>query len=103
MTVALSECSGSDGIITVDDLPKEIVEENGTDATNAKFISMVSELSIRDAREAFEREYFVEQLKKFSGNISQTAKFVGMERSALHRKLRSLNIVESKLFKFQEA
>jgi two-component system nitrogen regulation response regulator NtrX len=103
MTVALSDGGGSDGIITVDDLPKEIVEENGTETTNTKFISMVSELSIRDAREAFEREYFVEQLRKFSGNISQTAKFVGMERSALHRKLRSLNIVESKLFKFQEA
>jgi two-component system nitrogen regulation response regulator NtrX len=47
---------------------------------------------LRDARELFERDYLVEQLSRFKGNISKTAQFVGMERSALHRKLRSLNI-----------
>jgi len=47
---------------------------------------------LRDAREIFERDYLVAQLTRFKGNISKTAQFVGMERSALHRKLRSLNI-----------
>ncbi|MDR1365196.1 MAG: sigma-54 dependent transcriptional regulator [Holosporales bacterium] len=103
MTVALSGSDSSRGVITLNDLPKEIMEEDVSGIPNMKFISMVSELSIRDARETFEREYFIDQLRKFSGNISQTAKFVGMERSALHRKLRSLNIVDSKLFKMQEA
>jgi two-component system nitrogen regulation response regulator NtrX len=90
------------GIITIDDLPREIVGGNNHLDSNTQFISTVSELSIRDARETFEREYFIEQLKKFSGNISQTAKFVGMERSALHRKLKSLNIVDAQLFKYDE-
>ena len=53
----------------------------------------LSELSLREAREEFERQYLSMQIKKFGGNISQTAKFVGMERSALHRKLKSLNIL----------
>jgi two-component system nitrogen regulation response regulator NtrX len=49
-------------------------------------------LPIREAREHFERAYLQAQLERFSGNISRTASFVGMERSALHRKLKSLNI-----------
>ncbi len=49
-------------------------------------------LPLRDAREAFEREYLVAQIKRFGGNISRTAEFVGMERSALHRKLKALGI-----------
>ncbi|MGB0412239.1 MAG: helix-turn-helix domain-containing protein, partial [Pikeienuella sp.] len=44
------------------------------------------------ARELFERDYLVAQINRFGGNISRTAEFVGMERSALHRKLKSLNI-----------
>jgi len=47
---------------------------------------------LREARENFEKEYLTTQLKKFSGNISKTAKFVGMERSALHRKLKQLGV-----------
>ena len=47
---------------------------------------------LREARENFEKEYLITQLKKFGGNISQTAKFVGMERTALHRKLRLLGV-----------
>lgn len=49
-------------------------------------------LSLRDAREVFEREYLSTQLSRFGGNISRTAKFVGMERSALHRKLKILKL-----------
>ena len=49
-------------------------------------------LPLRDAREIFEREYLIAQIARFSGNISRTAEFIGMERSALHRKLKLLGI-----------
>jgi two-component system nitrogen regulation response regulator NtrX len=49
-------------------------------------------LPLREAREVFEREYLVAQINRFGGNISRTAEFIGMERSALHRKLKSLGI-----------
>jgi two-component system nitrogen regulation response regulator NtrX len=49
---------------------------------------------LKEAREKFEKEYLTVQLKKFNGNISKTANFVGMERSALHRKLKGLGIKE---------
>jgi two-component system nitrogen regulation response regulator NtrX len=49
-------------------------------------------LPLRDARELFEREYLLAQINRFGGNISRTAAFVGMERSALHRKLKSLGV-----------
>ncbi|MCI2393205.1 sigma-54 dependent transcriptional regulator [Aliiroseovarius sediminis] len=50
-------------------------------------------MPLREAREAFEREYLLTQINRFGGNISRTANFVGMERSALHRKLKSLGVV----------
>jgi two-component system nitrogen regulation response regulator NtrX len=53
----------------------------------------VAALPLREAREAFEREYLVTQINRFGGNISRTADFIGMERSALHRKLKSLGVV----------
>ena len=49
-------------------------------------------MPLRDAREIFEREYLNAQINRFGGNISRTAEFIGMERSALHRKLKSLGI-----------
>jgi two-component system nitrogen regulation response regulator NtrX len=49
-------------------------------------------LALREARELFEREYLLAQINRFGGNISRTAEFVGMERSALHRKLKALGI-----------
>ena len=51
-------------------------------------------LPLRDAREMFEREYLLAQVTRFGGNISRTAAFVGMERSALHRKLKSLGVFD---------
>ena len=59
-----------------------------------KKLSINDTLSIplKEAREQFEKEYLVSQLRKNHGNISKTADFIGMERSALHRKLRSLGI-----------
>ena len=60
-------------------------------------------LSLRDAREVFEREYLMSQINRFGGNISKTAIFVGMERSALHRKMKTLSIVsENKSSKIEE-
>ena len=52
-------------------------------------------LPLREARELFERDYLIAQINRFGGNISKTAAFVGMERSALHRKLKSLNVTTS--------
>jgi len=49
-------------------------------------------LPLREAREVFEREYLAAQINRFGGNISRTAEFVGMERSALHRKLKALGV-----------
>ena len=59
-------------------------------------------LPLREAREAFEREYLITQINRFGGNISKTANFVGMERSALHRKLKSLGVVSGNKSKSAE-
>tara|TARA_Y100000590_G_scaffold50828_1_gene53530 strand:- start:2739 stop:4097 length:1359 start_codon:yes stop_codon:yes gene_type:complete len=73
----------------------EIIKESLTKSSSHEFnISENLSFTLREARENFEREYLTSQLKKFSGNISKTAKFVGMERSALHRKLKILGIKE---------
>ncbi len=77
--------------IGVDSLPPEFVE-TATAGLGASSNGELMVLPIREAREHFERAYLQAQLERFSGNISRTASFVGMERSALHRKLKSLNI-----------
>jgi two-component system nitrogen regulation response regulator NtrX len=77
--------------ISVENLPPELIEETTAGLSpNSNGELMV--MPIREAREHFERAYLQAQLERFSGNISRTAGFVGMERSALHRKLKSLNI-----------
>jgi len=70
-----------------------IIKESLSKSVEDNF-SVTETLSVplREARESFEKEYLVSQLKKFGGNISKTAKFVGMERSALHRKLKILGV-----------
>lgn len=73
--------------ITLETLPPEVSVVRGSVDAN-KVISM----PLRNAREHFEREYLQTQIERFGGNISKTAAFVGMERSALHRKLKSLGI-----------
>ena len=80
-------------LIDIDDLPSYLVEKDGkTTSGSTQFVTSISNLSVKEAREKFEREYFVTQLKKFGGSVTKTAKFVGMERSALHRKLKMLGI-----------
>jgi two-component system nitrogen regulation response regulator NtrX len=77
--------------VTIDMLPQEIA--NNTPALlKSDQLAEVIALPLRDAREKFERDYLLAQVARFSGNISQTASFIGMERSALHRKLKSLAI-----------
>jgi len=63
------------------------------DADRVVLSPAIARLPLREARELFEREYLLTQINRFGGNISRTASFVGMERSALHRKLKSLNVV----------
>jgi two-component system nitrogen regulation response regulator NtrX len=78
--------------ITYSDLPAEIM--GGGQSTKANDIGMSSAITmpLKEAREQFEIEYLVSQLSRFNGNISKTAAFIGMERSALHRKLKNLDI-----------
>jgi two-component system nitrogen regulation response regulator NtrX len=92
-----SSTSDDTRMVSVDGLPREIMDSKMETRLEIPFASTVSELSIRDARLAFEREYFLEQLRKFSGSVSQTAKFVGMDRTALHRKLKLLDISDIRL------
>jgi two-component system nitrogen regulation response regulator NtrX len=81
------------GRIDLDMLPSEVLGDPGELGGGATAI-MGSPL--REARETFEREYLRVQIKRFSGNISRTANFIGMERSALHRKLKLLGITEGR-------
>ncbi|MDJ1007153.1 MAG: sigma-54 dependent transcriptional regulator [Paracoccaceae bacterium] len=71
--------------------------DSGSGATEERVAlhGSLATLPLREAREVFEREYLLTQINRFGGNISRTANFVGMERSALHRKLKSLNVVTS--------
>ena len=75
--------------ITADMLPQDGPADNATlSMGNERIIA----LPLREAREVFEREYLSAQIMRFGGNISRTAGFIGMERSALHRKLKSLGV-----------
>ncbi|PWG15967.1 nitrogen assimilation response regulator NtrX [Salibaculum griseiflavum] len=70
-------------------------EAQGSDEDRVILSGSLATLPLREARELFEREYLLTQINRFGGNISRTANFVGMERSALHRKLKSLGVVTS--------
>jgi two-component system nitrogen regulation response regulator NtrX len=77
--------------IDVDLLPPEILENQGVAGGSSATMAIMGS-PLREARESFEREYLKIQIRRFSGNISRTASFIGMERSALHRKLKALGI-----------
>jgi two-component system nitrogen regulation response regulator NtrX len=81
------------GEITARELP--VLEEGPADEGRVVLSGGLATLPLREARELFEREYLLTQINRFGGNISRTASFVGMERSALHRKLKSLGVVTS--------
>jgi two-component system nitrogen regulation response regulator NtrX len=73
---------------------RELQGDNGGDEGEGRVVLLggLATLPLREARELFEREYLLTQINRFGGNISRTATFVGMERSALHRKLKSLGV-----------
>jgi len=76
--------------VSVDELPRDTATGamHNAKGGSAELVG----LSLRDAREQFEREYLALQITRFNGNISRTAEFIGMERSALHRKLKALGV-----------
>lgn len=80
------------GRIELDMLPSEA--SAGETSDHQGMVSAIMTAPLREARENFEREYLRVQIKRFSGNISRTANFIGMERSALHRKLKLLGLTE---------
>ncbi|MGF1455224.1 MAG: sigma-54-dependent transcriptional regulator [Alphaproteobacteria bacterium] len=81
-----------EGVISADLLPTEVGSSTPS-VTNGAGSENIISLPLREAREVFERQYLIAQINRFGGNISRTATFIGMERSALHRKLKSLGIV----------
>ena len=83
------------GRIDLDLLPPEVLGKPG-DIGNGVGANAIMGAPLKEARETFEREYLRVQIRRFSGNISRTASFIGMERSALHRKLKLLGITETR-------
>ena len=80
-------------MIEIDMLPPEITG-GPVHVTSINAATSFRGAPLREAREGVEREYLKVQIRRFSGNISRTASFIGMERSALHRKLKLLGMVE---------
>jgi len=81
------------GAIEAKELPTQ--SDSIADQGRVLLTGSLATLPLREARELFEREYLLTQINRFGGNISRTASFVGMERSALHRKLKTLGVVTS--------
>lgn len=86
--------SNTTDCIDLEHLPPELTAEPARLLPDQAARSIMG-TPLREAREAFEREYLKVQIRRFSGNISRTAAFIGMERSALHRKLKALGIAEN--------
>ena len=94
--IAIMTQSAEVSDITLDMLPSDIAHRLPSSLVSDRSHEVLN-LPLREAREIFEREYMLAQLAKFSGNVSQTAHFIGMERSALHRKLRLLSVASTHL------
>ena len=88
LLILVKDQAPSDGIINAAMLPSDIGEVLPT-VGDADASAHLMSLPLREAREVFERQYLLAQIERFGGNISKTAEFVGMERSALHRKIKS--------------
>lgn len=86
----LARSDGPEAVISADMLPDDVSDM--LPKTSAAGSNHIMTLPLREARELFERDYLIAQINRFGGNISRTAEFVGMERSALHRKLKSLGV-----------
>ena len=85
---------GPEVIITADMLPQDVGSMVPSMPTSNNGEHIMG-LPLREAREVFERDYLIAQISRFSGNISRTATFIGMERSALHRKLKLLGLTDN--------
>lgn len=83
--------AGNNGEIAADALPPELLDSNIT-VMRPELSTDIMSMPLREARETFEKQYLAAQINRFGGNISKTSNFVGMERSALHRKLKMLGI-----------
>ncbi|HEY0324497.1 MAG TPA: sigma-54 dependent transcriptional regulator [Allosphingosinicella sp.] len=83
------------GCIEIDMLPPELLSDQAQ-LTPSEAVKAIMGTPLREARETFEREYLRVQIRRFSGNISRTATFIGMERSALHRKLKALGLGDTR-------
>ena len=90
--VMILAAGGPEIIITADMLPQDVGSMVPAMPTANNGEGHIMGLPLREAREVFERDYLIAQISRFSGNISRTAEFVGMERSALHRKLKALGV-----------
>lgn len=91
LLILLKDQTPDNGVITAAMLPSDIGEVLPTVGDTDASAHLMS-LPLREAREVFERQYLLAQIERFGGNISKTAEFVGMERSALHRKIKSLGL-----------
>jgi two-component system, NtrC family, nitrogen regulation response regulator NtrX len=91
LLIMVKDAAPADGVITAALLPSDIGEVLPTVGDSDSSAHLMS-LPLRDAREVFEKQYLLAQIERFGGNISKTAEFVGMERSALHRKIKSLGL-----------
>jgi two-component system nitrogen regulation response regulator NtrX len=91
LLILVKDQAPADGVITAALLPSDIGEVLPTVGDTDGSAHLMS-LPLREAREVFERQYLLAQIERFGGNISKTAEFVGMERSALHRKIKSLGL-----------
>ena len=87
----ISILSVNENKININNLVRDSLFQNETNLKKGD-LSEAFSYPLKEARENFEKNYLISQLKKYKGNISKTAEFVGMERSALHRKLKSLGI-----------
>ena len=78
--------------ISSKNLPKELFDQASDKNETDKSQKSIMNLPIKEARKAFERNYLINQVDRFGGNISKTANFIGMERSALHRKIKDVGV-----------
>ena len=86
-TVILNQSANEDLVLNVDSLALDMGDYNNDEINSNNY-----DLSLKEARIEFEKEYLLSQIKRFSGNITKVSEFTGMERTALYRKLKSLNI-----------
>lgn len=100
-SMIMNPVTSESNIIKTDMLPPEILNNGLTIVKPDTNLDMMS-MPLREAREVFERQYLAAQMSRFNNNISKTSAFVGMERSALHRKLKLLNIHNSSILKHKD-